>query len=157
VGFGINKANAFAQRIEKDYNAKSFYFSLNPQNENENTQKLAELKRDFDYVIIGVHNSTRSASTQYGIANTVNILMEKIANQNKTIVFHFGNAYAAKKWCGFNNLVVAYEDDAIVHEVAADMLSGKLPYLGKLPVSICDRFVYGSGETTFLEKKNSIY
>lgn len=155
VGFGVNAANAFARRMEKDYNAKSFFFSLNPGTDKENNEKLLELKRNFDYVIIGVHNTTRSAQANYGIAPAAHSLILKISEQQKTIVFHFGNAYAAQKWCALENLVIAYEDDEIVHEVAADMLNGKKPYLGKLPVTICSRFPSGSNASAFLEKKNS--
>ncbi|MBX2939312.1 MAG: hypothetical protein KF880_04475 [Ferruginibacter sp.] len=155
VGFGIDGPNAFARRMEKDYNANCFYFSLNPKNEKENTEKLLELKRNYDYVIIGVHNTTRSATTNYGIAPGVHSLIQKISTQQKAVVFHFGNAYAAQKWCALDNLVIAYEDDSIVHEVAADMLNGKKPYLGKLPVTLCSRFPHGSSASASIEKKNS--
>ncbi len=39
----------------------------------------------------------------------------------------------------------AYEDDEITQSVAADLLNGKFPAKGKLPVSVCESFPYGSG------------
>lgn len=154
VGLGIQTPNTFARRMEQDYNAKSYYFPL--QIKSDVADKLIELKRNFDYVIIGVHNTTRSAAAQYGMSEAAHHLIQKISTQQKAIVFHFGNPYAAQKWCDIQNLVIAYEDDAIVHEVAADMLRGEKPYLGKLPVTLCPRHPYGSSASAHSEKKTLI-
>lgn len=144
VGIGITSNNAFANRITADYNAKSFFIDVRKINAAEITKTLAALK-SFKHIIIGVHNTTRSAASNYGITNNTIKLIQEIDAQNNAIIFHFGNAYGAKNWCDVKNLVVAYEDDPIIQDVAADMLIGKLPYKGKLPVSICNKYALNSG------------
>ena len=36
----------------------------------------------------------------------------------------FGNPYAASPFCSVKNLIVCYEDEPIIHDVAANMLRG---------------------------------
>jgi CubicO group peptidase (beta-lactamase class C family) len=43
------------------------------------------------------------------------------------------------------NLVICYEDDDIIQEVAADLLQGKLHFKGVLPVTVCEKLKYGNG------------
>ena len=41
--------------------------------------------------------------------------------------------------------MVCYEDEAIIQDVAADMLSGQIQPKGKLPVTICESMPSGTG------------
>jgi hypothetical protein len=41
--------------------------------------------------------------------------------------------------------VACYEDDDIIQQTALDLLQGKIPAKGKLPVTVCDAFKYGAG------------
>ena len=71
--------------------------------------------------------------------------ISSIQQKTNSITFLFGNAYAAKNWCNAKNLVVCYEDDAIVQSVAVEMLKGNLPFKGTLPVTICEKYPFGFG------------
>ena len=46
------------------------------------------------------------------------------------------------------NLVACYEDDDIIQNTAADLLQGKIAAKGKLPVTVCDAYPFGSGILT---------
>lgn len=144
VGIGITSENTFAGRMVKDHNATTFYINPKRLNTAEITKTLAALK-NFKYVVVGIHNTTRSAATNYGINENTIKLVQQLNAQNTTMLFHFGNAYGAKSWCDFNNLAIAYEDDPIIQNVAIDLLQGKLAFKGKLPVSICNNFKLNSG------------
>lgn len=144
VGIGLSSENTFALRMAQEHNAVNFYIDPRKLNTTEISKTLTALK-DFKYVVVGIHNTSRSATTNYGINDNIIKLVQQINSQNTTILFHFGNAYGAKSWCEFNNLVVAYEDDPIIQNVAVDMLQGKLPFKGKLPVSICNSYKLNSG------------
>jgi hypothetical protein len=152
VGVGLSNANAFAKRMETDYGTTGYYIPYNAINDAKINSLLQSLK-SYDKIIIGLHNTTRVAKTNYGInAATINFVRQLNSKFN-TMVFLFGNAYAAAELCELNNFAIAYEDDALIQEVAADMLSGKLPYKGKLPVTICNQYSYGSGILTNEKKK----
>ena len=141
VGIGIKEDNEFARQMKREFNADVFFSA----NEPELLSKLNAYKS----VVVGIHNLTRSPATNFSLSPSDVKLVTDIQRNNKTISFIFGNAYAAKNWCSASNLVVCYEDDSIVQQVAIQMLGGKIPFKGVLPVSVCDSLKYGSGITSF--------
>lgn len=151
VGVGTKETNAFGLLLEGNLQTDNYYISYQAST-NEITSLLQILKK-YDKVIVGIHNTTRIAKTNYGITPASIDLVQKIDRQNKTIVFHFANAYGAKYWCELNNVVIAYEDNEMIHSVAVESLSGKNNYNGTLPVTIHPNFPYGSGITTLQKKK----
>jgi beta-N-acetylhexosaminidase len=136
VGFGISAENEFARQLKTKFNAAVFY-----GNEPSLMQKLSSYKK----VIIGFHNMGRFASNNFGLTEATLSAYNQIQQKFKTITFVFGNPYSLKNMCSIKNVVVAYQDDAIVQKVAADMLAGTLPYKGELPVTVCDNLKYGHG------------
>ncbi len=144
VGIGIDSANAFAQRMKDDYNADAFYF-----NYKEDSQRILStvelIKNRYKSVVIGIHNYKRYPSNNFGISEYALSLIRSIQQNNKTIIFDFGNPYALKNFCNAANLVACYEDDSITQRSAADLLEGKIFAKGTLPVSVCEDYKYGMG------------
>ena len=144
VGIGIDSANAFAQRMKDDYNADAFYF-----NYKEDSQRILStvelIKNRYKSVVIGIHNYKRYPSNNFGISQYALSLIRLIQQNNKTIIFDFGNPYALKNFCSADNLVACYEDDSITQRSAADLLEGKIFAKGTLPVSVCEDYKYGMG------------
>ena len=75
-------------------------------------------------------------------------LIKGAQQHNKTVTFVFGNPYAIKNICDARNIVACYQDDAITQEAAADVLKGVIGSKGRLPVTVCPEFTYGSGIST---------
>ncbi|MEO8108422.1 MAG: glycoside hydrolase family 3 N-terminal domain-containing protein [Ginsengibacter sp.] len=144
VGIGLDSANAFAQRLQADYNADAFYF-----NYKEDAARILStvelIKNRYKSVVIGVHDYARYPANNFGISTFALDLINQIQQNNSTIIFDFGNPYALKNFCNAANLIACYEDDSITQRTAADMLEGKLFAKGKLPVTVCDNYKYGSG------------
>ncbi|MDQ6764391.1 MAG: serine hydrolase, partial [Bacteroidota bacterium] len=147
VGIGLDSANAFAQRMQDNYNADAFYF-----NYKEDAARILStvelIKNRYKSVVIGVHNYARYPSNNFGISTYALDLINQIQQNNATIIFDFGNPYALKNFCNAANLIACYEDDSITQRTAADILEGKLLAKGKLPVTVCDNYKYGSGIVT---------
>ncbi len=144
VGLGISADNAFAKRMRGDYNADVFYF--NYKQDAGRILSLVELiRKRYKKVVVGVHNYSRYPANNFGISKPALDLLNQLQQQTNAIVFSFGNPYAVKNYCDAKNSVVCYEDDDIVQESAADLLAGKIPAKGKLPVTVCDAYVFGSG------------
>jgi Beta-glucosidase-related glycosidases len=144
VGIGINSDNAFAGRMRKDFNADVFYF--NYQQDAFNILSTVELiRKRYNSVVIGIHNYARFPINNFGISKPSIDLVQQLQQQAKSIIFVFGNPYATKNFCNAKNLVVCYEDDDITQNAAIDFLEGKIPARGKLPVTVCDQFKFGSG------------
>jgi beta-glucosidase-like glycosyl hydrolase/CubicO group peptidase (beta-lactamase class C family) len=153
VGFGIAEENELAKRMRADYNAKIFFST-----EVDLQNKLKKYKR----VVLGIHAVGRFAASNFGFTKTNLDLLNLLQQNDNVISFVFGNAYSLKNMCAAKNLVMCYEDDAIVQGTAADLLQGKIFYKGVLPVSVCENLPFGLGvETTaaapIFEKKTSVY
>ncbi|MGH2648468.1 MAG: glycoside hydrolase family 3 N-terminal domain-containing protein, partial [Ginsengibacter sp.] len=144
VGIGIDSANVFAQRMKDDYNADAFYF-----NYKEDAARILStvelIKNRYKSVVIGVHNYARYPANNFGISQYAFDLINQIQQNNKTIIFDFGNPYAIKNFCDDDNLVACYEDDSVTQHAAADILEGKILAKGTLPVTVCSKYKYGNG------------
>ncbi|WEK36584.1 MAG: glycoside hydrolase family 3 N-terminal domain-containing protein [Candidatus Pseudobacter hemicellulosilyticus] len=144
VGFGISKDNVFAQQVRKDFDAQVYYFDYKLD-----TAKVAPFlqlcKERYDAVVIGVHNYSRFPANNFGISTAAWDLIRGLQAQFKTLTLAFGNPYIIKDLCNAPVVLACYEDDDITQTVAADLLYGRLTAKGKLPVTVCPSFPYGSG------------
>lgn len=144
VSIGTNTDNAFAKRMRTDYNADVMYFDYKADDAQIATI-VAQAKKDYKYVVIGVHGYARSPVNNFGLSKNAISLVTELQQKTKAITFIFGNPYAIKNWCDAKNLVACYEDDEIIQNTAIDLLQGKIAAKGKLPVTVCDQFKYGAG------------
>ncbi len=146
VTIGANNENAITRRMAKDYNAKIFYFEYSKKD--SDVLILLNQLKNYQKIVIGLHNLTRAPANNFGLSAAAVSLVNRLQQKNNAITLLFGNAYAAKNWCNAANMVVCFEDDSIIQHTAIDMLQGKLPYRGTLPVTVCDNFKYGYGLNT---------
>jgi beta-N-acetylhexosaminidase len=144
VGIGLSADNAFARRMRNTYRADVFYFNYK-QDAGRILSMVELLKRRYKKVVVGVHGYARVPANNFGISKPAVTLITQLQQQTQCITFVFGNPYAIKNFCGARNLVACYEDDDITQEAAADLLEGKLPAKGKLPVTVCEQYRFGSG------------
>ncbi len=144
IGVGISKDNAFARQLRMDYDAHVYYFDYK-QSAAKASQLLQYLKEEYDVVVIGVHNYSRKPANNFGISVAAQNLVLQLQQQQQCLTFIFGNPYALKNYCQAKVLVACYEDDAITQTTAADILNGRLFAKGKLPVTVCESFQFGSG------------
>lgn len=146
VSVGTSADNAMARRLRTDYNADVVYFNYQ-QDASTITATVTDLKKKYKQVIIGVHDYKRAPANNFGISPAAVNFVTQLQQNTKAITFVFGNPYAIKNWCDAKNLVACYEDDSIIHNTAVDMLQGKIGAMGKLPVTVCDQYKFGSGIT----------
>jgi len=144
VGIGLSGDNTFAKRMRSDFNADVFYFNYK-QDAGRILSTVALIKKRYKSVVIGIHGYNRYPANNFGINKPAIDLAQQLQQQTKSITFIFGNPYAIKNFCDTKNLIACYEDDAITQNAAADLLQGKLTPKGKLPVTVCDNYKYGSG------------
>ncbi|MEY2918295.1 MAG: hypothetical protein RIS73_2009 [Bacteroidota bacterium] len=144
VSIGTSSDNAFAKRMRTDYKADVFYFNYN-QDAARILSTVELIKKRYKKVVIGIHNYSRVPANNFGISKPAVDLITQLQQQTNAVTFVFGNPYAIKNWCGAKNIIACYEDDEIVQNTAIDLLQGKITAKGKLPVTVCDEFKYGSG------------
>ena len=144
VGVGLSKDNVFAQQVRQDYDAHIYYFSYRTP-ESKIAPLLDLLKNEYDVVVIGLHGYARYPANNFGISNAALKLITQLQQQQKTITLAFGNPYAVKNFCDAKTLIACYEDDDVTQQTAADLIYGRFAPKGKLPVTVCSSFTYGSG------------
>jgi len=147
VGIGINAPNHFAELLQQTYGADIFYFDYKADSA-QAQGILNSLQAKYDAVIIGLHQYKKYPAGNFGISPAAVNLIKKLEQQPNAISFAFGNPYALKNFTNARNLVAAYEDDKLMHEVAFNLLQGKINAPGKLPVTVSESLVYGSGLIT---------
>ncbi len=144
VSIGKSDDNAFARRMKKDYHADILYF-----NYKDDTAGLAStidlIKSRYKKVVIGIHAYNRTPANNFGISKSAVELATQLQQETNSISFVFGNPYVIKNWCSAKNLIACYEDDSIVQHTAIDLLQGKIAAKGKLPVTVCEEYHFGSG------------
>ena len=144
VSLGASTDNEFSKKLRSEYKADVFY--INYKHDAGRVLSLVELiKKRYKKVIIGVHNYARVPLNNFGISPSAVDLVTQLQNQTNAITFIFGNPYAIKNWCNAKNLVACYEDDTITQNTAFEFLQGKIQAKGKLPVTVCDKYKFGSG------------
>ena len=144
VGVGLTKDNVFAQQVRQDYDAHVYYFGYKSP-ESRIAPLVELLKSEYDVVVIGLHNYARFPANNFGISNAALKLIKELQQQQKTITLAFGNPYAIKNFCDAKTLIACYEDDDITQQTAADLIYGRFFARGRLPVTICSSFAYGTG------------
>jgi len=101
-------------------------------------------QKNYDAVIIGLHNYSRRPANNYGLSKAVMYLVNGL-QQQQTVTLAFGNPYAIKYIAGATNLVACYEDDDLTQQAALQMLQGTIQPKGKLPVTVTDDLHFGDG------------
>ncbi len=144
VGIGLSSDNTFAQKMRTNYNAGVFNFNYK-QDAGRIASILAVIKTKYKKVIIGIHGYSRTPANNFGISSYAMDLVNQLQQQNNCLTLVFGNPYAIKNFCSAKNLVACYEDDASTQEAAANFLLGSFTAKGKLPVTVCEQYQYGSG------------
>lgn len=147
VGIGINSENHFARLLQQQYQANCYYFDYSADSLAAGNLLKQINEANYDAVIVGIHHYKKYPAGNFGISNTAISLAQKLSAQDKIISFVFGNPYAIATLPEAKNLVACYEDDSLMHDVAADLLRGRLTAKGKLPVTV-NAYHYGSGITT---------
>lgn len=105
---------------------------------------------NYDYVIIGIHETRQYAVQTYGITTETLNFVSRMAKKQKVVLDLFGNPYALKRFSNLEKLsaiLVSYEDTKVAQELSAQLLFGGIGAKGKLPVTVNDKFIAGQGIT----------
>ncbi len=144
VGLGINKDNAFAKRMRRDYNADVFYFDYSQDSARINSLVYL-LESRYDAVVIGMHAMRRFPAGNFGVSDAAVKLVKAIQKKVHSSLFVFGNPYVIRNFCEERNIIACYEDESIIQETAADILNGLVVTRGRLPVTVCPELPAGTG------------
>lgn len=109
--------------------------------------QVYEKAKNYDVVIVGVHDMKRARSSNYGITSNAENLVWKLSLVTNTVVCLFGTPYAIDKFSTAQYHVVAYDDDTYTQQATAMALFGAIGFDGRLPVG-AGKFRVNSGVET---------
>lgn len=142
LAIGASSGNAFQKRLASFGKIETFTSGKDVAN-----SLIAKLKGK-DAVIVSLHDMSQFASKGYGLTQSTKDFIEALRKQTRVIVVMFGNPYAAKFFENVPNLLVCYEEDDEVQDLAAQALFGVFLLRGKLPVTASPALPAGTGVVT---------
>lgn len=148
LGMGGGDFSALLTTIRQYHTIDSYAFKTGGTAKDA-ASMAAQLKQQYDKLIIGVGNYHRYPANSFGISTTELQLIDQLQQEMPTATLAFGNPYAIKHFCHGPAIVAAYEDDSLMQHITGDMIFGAFDPRGKLPVTICPEFPSHTGLTSF--------
>ena len=113
--------------------------------------------KDYDKVIVSIHNTTIHANKNYNLSLDILDAVEKFNKEHNSILCVFGNAYVLSKLKKIDHvkaLVEGFEDTYYPLRLTAQKIFGASSFYGHISVSIGDNVCIGDGIKT---KTNEIF
>jgi beta-N-acetylhexosaminidase len=138
VKLGDDNEEVFVESIKKYANITIFYYP--------NDIKLLSKLKSFSKVIIGYHRND-GPWKKHSFSEAENEIIEKIANQNNTILTVFAKPYvlSSLRVKSIETIILAYQNHIDSQKSAAQLIFGAIGANGKLPVNIPEKFEIGTG------------
>lgn len=152
VMIGSRMVAPFQKMMDKYAQVDHFFLE-----DNASERELANLRSKLDnynLVVAGVQGINLYPSGMYGTTKIQRQAVADIIANNKTIIAFFGNAYALKLFENIHHsegLILAYQNNRLTQELAAQLIFGANDATGKLPVTVDSRFKLNDG---IVVKKN---
>ena len=147
LAIGVDQFNQFQKTMDK-YAVIEHFNIKNDASENDRDWMIQQLD-SFDVVIVGLHGMSQSPGRKFGIKpETVELISALRERPNKLILSVFGNPYSLGALYGIDNgegLLMCYQDNDLIQDVAAQAIFGGVTVSGKLPVSASTVFELGNG------------
>lgn len=118
---------------------------------NASAREMANLRKkleNYNLVIAGIQGIHLYPSGSYGTTEMQRNALADFIRDNNVVAVFFGNAYALKHFENIHRakgLILAYQNNPLTQELAAQLVFGAFDATGKLPVTVDKRFQPGSG------------
>ena len=143
------------QQILGNYTSVT-HFNLTDKSSEAEIALVKNRLKNFNLVLSGVHGLSIRPARNYGISPGLISLLKEMkkqvqANGGKFVVTLFSNAYTLAKLEGLeqtDGLLLAYQENQLTQELAAQALFGGIGTQGRLPVTVSPQFSLDKGLTT---------
>ncbi len=143
IGIGLSPINSFHKRLD-DYHTFS-HFTIKKEIPIKDRLNIMQQAASYDFAIISMHDMSRSPEKNYGITRESIGFIKELSTKTKVILVMFGNPYALKDFESIPTIVVAYEDDDLIQDIAAQSLFGVYNFNGRLPITASSKFSLAGG------------
>lgn len=143
ISIGTSNINEFQQTLTKYAPVNNYFISKSASS--AQFSQMSNLLKQYNQVVISLHDMSRFSSRNFGITEETKAFIERLNKETNVILVVFGNPYSLKYFDNIPSVVVAYEDNNISQNVAAQVLFGGVPAKGNLPVTASSNFRFGAG------------
>tara|TARA_Y100000385_G_C13109086_1_gene650914 strand:- start:1706 stop:4618 length:2913 start_codon:yes stop_codon:yes gene_type:complete len=143
ISLGADKETEFQKRI-KSY-VPAAHYSIPKKAKSAEYKNISTKLKDKDYIIVGIQDMSRYGSKQYGITELQKQFISELSKKSKVVLTLFGSPYSTRYFENIDCVIVAYEEDKMMQDIAAQAIFGALDITGKIPVTASDQFKNGHG------------
>lgn len=149
---GASKATDFQEDFKHFADADAYFMNSGTPVAQRN-ELIAKLK-EYDLVIIGLHNTSKYPSNNYGVTDVMAAFIKELDEKANCVLVDFGNVYNLKNFTTVRTVMMAWQDDRPNHLAAVQALFGVNRVDARLPVNVQDTFHLGQGR--IIEESGSI-
>ncbi|MBT3383554.1 MAG: serine hydrolase [Prolixibacteraceae bacterium] len=146
VMIGSNEVSPFQNMLAKYTQVDHYYLAKNASE--RDWANLRIKLGNYNLVIAGIQGINIYPSRKYGTNEIQRKAVAEIIQENNAVAVFFGNAYAIKYFENIHNasgLILAYQNNVLTQELAAQLVFGAIDADAKLPVSIDQRYKLNDG------------
>ncbi len=143
VSIGASSPTAFQKRLGKY--ASVVHFTNKKDISTARKKSLIQQLKNYDIVLVGMHDLSNWPSKSFGVNQSMISFVEELQQVTKVGLVYFGNPYALKFFDNIKNVLLAYEEDNMFQETAAEAAFGVFAIQGRLPITASTRSSYGTG------------
>lgn len=147
LSVGGNRSTGFQNALaEMGLRADHFSIPRNPS-----AEQIEKIKKDLDpyhHIVVSIQNTNILTQKKYGIDHLIIQFINELTRTKNISLVLFASAYAADYFQpnkGLKSLLVAWQDNPMAEKAAANVLMGKAPSKGTLPVSVGQNWKEGFG------------
>ncbi|MBK9630507.1 MAG: serine hydrolase [Saprospiraceae bacterium] len=141
IAFGTKTENQFFVRLRSYFVSDEYFLDY----QDSLDSKILESVDRSDVVIVSLHKLNYRSKEQYGLTLNAIEQLKQISKDKQVIVVVFGTPYVIHYLDFIPSILLAYEDHAQIHDVAAQILLGTDPISGVLPLAVSEEYPNGTG------------
>lgn len=146
LSIGANRQTNFQKRLSSYKSMPHYQVGKNASTSEQ--QRVINNLGGTKTVIVSIHDMSQYASKDFGISAATRNLVEQLRQQHEVILVVFGNPYSLKYFDNVNAVLMAYQEDKDVEDLAAQALFGAFGISGRLPVTVTSKSHINAGITT---------
>jgi beta-N-acetylhexosaminidase len=143
IALNTEKQNTLTNSLDSLYGVKVFYVG---SKDSLLLEKLSDSLKQFQQVIVGLHNYSRRPANHFQINNAIIKFLNQ-SHPNNWIHIVLGNPYAVDEFKNIHNILFTYEDNDFTQIATLNWLEGKIKATGVLPVTVTASLPYRSGNS----------
>ncbi|GHA78961.1 glycoside hydrolase family 3 protein [Pontibacter akesuensis] len=147
VSIGARRVTAFQRQVKQQLPATTdFYISRKATA--RDTKALLKKLRKYDVVLVALYGPSVRPSNNLNYSKASTQLVQQLAASNKAVITLFDNAYTLNQFPGIEKsraLILAYQSHFHSQAAAAQLIFGRIPARGTLPVTVNKHYSVGDG------------